>query len=182
MFARIRVLNGELQASLGRPRAARAESGAPKIEHGQRDFQTLTNGAENILLRHTHVAQGEAAGGRSANSHFFHARLEHFEPWHVRRNQKRGNGRFVRTRHRCARHHGQDLRNRRIGDVALFPIQNEMRTVFARTRLHLHIGRVGTRFLLRERKRTELFARHQFREPLLFLLGRAEQEQRTNTN
>ena len=55
-----------------------------------------------------------------------------------------------------------------------------MRPVLAGTRLHLHICRIRSGFLFSERECTELLARHQFWQPFLLLLVRAEQKQRAN--
>ena len=61
--------------------------------------------------------------------------------------------------HRRARHHGQHMRDRSVGDVALFAVKNEMRAVFARLRLHLHIRRIRSGFLFRQRKCGQMLAR-----------------------
>ena len=60
--------------------------------------------------------------------------------------------------HRRARHHGEHLRDRGVGDVALLAIQNVMRAVLAGRRLHLHVGRVRAGFPLGERESAELLA------------------------
>ena len=57
-----------------------------------------------------------------------------------------------------------------------------MRTVSARRRRHLHIGRVRTGFFFSEGKCAELLAGHKFRQPFLFLFVRAKQQKRANPN
>ena len=53
-----------------------------------------------------------------------------------------------------------------------------MRTVSTRRRRCLHVRGIRAGLLFRQRKRRKLLARHQRRQPSLFLLARAEQEQR----
>ena len=50
------------------------------------------------------------------------------------------------------------------------------------SRLHLHVGRVGTGFFFRQRESGQLFAVHKPRQPLLFLLARSEKQQRANAD
>ena len=57
-----------------------------------------------------------------------------------------------------------------------------MRTVFAGTRLHLYIGRVRARLFFGQRERAQMLTRHQFRQPLLFLLVRSKEQQRPNAD
>src|SRR5262249_58187667 len=78
--------------------------------------------------------------------------------------------------------HSELLRNRSVRDVPFLAVQNEMRTVLAGTRLHLHVCRIRTGFPLGERKRAELLAGYQFWKPFLFLFVRAKQQQRANPN
>ena len=88
LLTRVRVFGRQLQTSLGRAGAARAERGPAKIEHGQRDLQTFAHRAENIFLWDFDLAERETSGGGAADSHLRHARFEYFEARHVRRNQK----------------------------------------------------------------------------------------------
>src|SRR4029077_15208435 len=67
-------------------------------------------------------------------------------------------------------------------DVALFTIQNEMRAVLARSRLHLHVRGIRSRFLFGQSKCTQLLASRQFWKPSLFLLLRSKEQQRANSN
>src|SRR5204863_374545 len=80
----------QLQTGPGCAGATGAERCPPEIENRQRHLQSLAERPENILLRHRHVAHGKTAGRCPANPELLHPRLEHREPGHVRRGQKRG--------------------------------------------------------------------------------------------
>ena len=81
-----------------------------------------------------------------------------------------------------ARHHGQDLGNGGVRDVALFAVENVMRSVFAWRGAHLHVGRVGTGFLFGQSEGGELLAVHQLRQPFFLLLFRSKEEQGANAD
>src|SRR5207237_7921735 len=82
----------------------------------------------------------------------------------------------------CSCHQREHVRDGGVCDVTSLAIQNKMRAVLARARLHLHVRGVGTGFLLRECERSELFPSNQLREPLLFLLVRSKEQQRANAD
>ena len=171
-----------LQASPRRPGATRAESCPAEIEHRQSDFQSFAERSKNIFLRHRHVAHGKPSGRGSANADLFHPRLEHLESRHVGRDQERGDRCFVRARNRRPRHDGQNLRDRRVRDVALLAIQNVVGAVRARFRPRLDIRGVRARFFLGQREGRQLLARDERRQPFLLLLARAEKKQGPNAN
>ena len=169
------MLDGHFQTGFRCAGAASAECRAPEIKHRQRHLKTFAYWPENIFLWHFDVAQREPSGGRAADSHLRHARLQYFEPRHVRRYKKCCDRRFVRARHGRARHDRELVRYRCVGDVPFFTIQNEVRAVLTGACLHLHICRVRPGFFFGERERAKLFAGHQLREPLLSLFACSEQ-------
>src|SRR5215813_5811092 len=57
-----------------------------------------------------------------------------------------------------------------------------MRPVIAWPGLHLHVRRIRSCLLFGQRKCAELFARTQFWQPSLFLVMRAKEQQRANSN
>src|SRR5207302_9877408 len=156
LFPGVRVLDRELQTGLGRTGATRAECCAAEIEHRQRDLETFPWRSENIFLWHFNVAQRETPRRRATDSHLRHSLLKHLESRHVGRHEKRRDRSFVRARHWRARHHRELVRDRRVGDVTFFAVQNEVRAVLAWPRLHLYICRVGSSFFFRERECAQL--------------------------
>ena len=179
---RPRVMRGEAQAGLRRAGAARAESRAAKIEHAERDLQPFAQRAEDVFAGHWHVAEGEASRGGAADAEFFHARFGHGKARHVRRDEERGDGRLVAAGNFRAGHDGEDLRDRRVGDVALLAVQNVMRAVRAQFGARLDIGGIGAGLRLGERERGKLFAADEWREPAALLLRRAEEQQRPDAD
>src|SRR5207248_7707507 len=88
LFPRVRVLDGHFQTGFRCAGAASAERRAPEIKHRQRHLKTFAYWPENIFLWHFDVAQREPSSRRAADSHLRHARLQYFEPRHVRRYKK----------------------------------------------------------------------------------------------
>ncbi len=82
----------------------------------------------------------------------------------------------------CARHHRQDLGDGGVGDVALFAVQDVMRTVRARHRLRLHVGRIRSGFFFGQGECRQLLAADERREPFLLLFARAEEQERADAD
>ena len=64
----------EATACLGRAGRAGAKSSAAKVQYAQRDFQSLTQGAEDVFSRHWHISKSQPTGRRATNAELFHAR------------------------------------------------------------------------------------------------------------
>ena len=69
-----------------------------------------------------------------------------------------------------------------IGDVAFFPVQNVVRSVFAGPRLHLDVGRVRPRIFFSQSEGGQLLTGHQLGQPPLFLGMAAEKQQGANAD
>src|SRR6267143_7081866 len=97
LLARVGVLHCQPEACFRSTGATSSEGGAAKVEHGERDLEPLAQFTKNVFLWNLNVAQCEPSCRRAANSHFWHALLEHFESRHLGHDQKRGNCCFVRV-------------------------------------------------------------------------------------
>ena len=77
-----------------------------------------------LRRRHGHVVEGQPGGGRAADAALGHPRLDDLEARHVGRDQKRRDLRVAAARIGRAGHHGQDVGDRAVGDVALAAVQD----------------------------------------------------------
>ena len=178
LHALLGVLDGGLQAGLGGAGAAGAEGGAAEVEHGQRDAQALADLAEDVLGGHGHVVEGQPGRGGAADAALGHARLDHLEAGHVRRDQEGGDLRLVAAGHGRAGHHGQHVGDAAVGDVALLAVEDVGLAVGRRRGGRLHVGGVGAGFRLGQGEGGQLFAADQVGgSQRLFLLLGAEQQQ-----
>src|SRR5207247_164329 len=145
-------------------------------------LQSLARGAEDVVLRHGHVAGRESRRGGAADAKLLHARFKDGEAWHVRRDKERGYCRVSPAWHRRAGHDGEHLRNRAAGDVSLFAVEDEVGAVGAGAGHGLHVRGVRAGLGFGESERGQFLAVDERWQPAPLLIGCAEQQQRPHAD
>src|SRR5260370_9279329 len=83
LLARVRVANSSSKRSFSRTRATGTKRRTTVVKYSQRKPQSFAKLAEEVPLRHMHVAKCKPSSSCATDSTFWLSRLNHLKAWHV---------------------------------------------------------------------------------------------------